>query len=481
MNATELAYTSAADLAQLIRQKRLSAVEVTRATLERAQASQPVLNAFITICADQAMEAAKAADAAIMRDNTLGPLHGVPFTVKDLVNTKDVRTTFGSYVFEHNVPKADQVCVARLKKAGAILIGKTTTPEFGHKAITEAPLFGRTRNAWSAQRTSGGSSGGASVACASGIAPLAISTDGGGSTRIPAACNGVVGFKKTLGLVPHETAPDAFGNVSYIDPTTRTVLDNALMLEAMAGPHPADPHSLYLKGDGLVAAAKGEGDLRGVRMVWRSHLGNTAVDTEVMELCRQAFGAFTDLKASVSETVDDFEPVEPVFQVLWSSLLNARYRQYVKEFGPRMSETLLRQMDQGVGSTGEQVLQAIFARTTIFRKIQTWFETADILVMPTMARTAVPIDHDFFADVIINNAPAGPARRAWYPYTHPFNISGHPAITLPAGFHSDGLPVAIQLVGRHGEDAKLLKAAALFEKARPWAKRRPDLPELDRA
>ena len=350
MNATELAYTSAADLAQLIRQKQLSAVEVTRATLERAQASQPVLNAFITICADQAMEAAKAADAAIMRDDTLGPLHGVPFTVKDLVNTKDVRTTFGSYVFENNIPKADQICVARLKKAGAILIGKTTTPEFGHKAITEAPLFGRTRNAWSAQRTSGGSSGGASVACASGIAPLAISTDGGGSTRIPAACNGVVGFKKTLGLVPHETAPDAFGNVSYIDPTTRTVLDNALMLEAMAGPHPSDPHSLYLKGDGLVAAAKGEGDLQGVRMVWRSHLGNTAVDTEVMQLCRQAFGAFADLKASVSETVDDFEPVEPVFQVLWSSLLNARYRQYVKEFGPRMSETLLRQMDQGVGA-----------------------------------------------------------------------------------------------------------------------------------
>ena len=480
MNATDLAYTTAADLARLIATKKLSAVEVVGATLARAQSSQAVLNAFITIPADRAMDAAKAADAAVQRGDTLGALHGVPFTAKDLVNTRDVRTTFGSFVFEHNVPTADQVCVARLKQAGAILVGKTTTPEFGHKALTESPLFGRTRNAWSAERTSGGSSGGAAVACASGIAPLAISTDGGGSTRIPAACNGVVGFKQTLGLVPHDTAPDAFGNVSYLDPTTRTVLDNALMLAAMGGPHPSDPHSLHLKTDGLVAAARGEGDLTGVRMAWRAHLGNTAVDVEVLRLCRQAFDAFADLKATVSETNAAFEPAEPVFQVLWTSLLNARYRRYVPEFGPRMSETLLRQMDAGLGVTGEQVLAAIFARTAIYRQIQTWFEHTDILVMPTLARTAVSIDHDFFADVTIDNAPAGPARRAWYPYTHPFNISGHPAISLPAGFHSDGLPVAIQLVGRHGEDALLLKAAALFETARPWAHRRPPLGGMDR-
>jgi aspartyl-tRNA(Asn)/glutamyl-tRNA(Gln) amidotransferase subunit A len=480
MTATDLAYTPAYELADLIATKKLSATEVVSATLERAQASQPILNAFITISADQALAAAKAADAAVMRGDKLGPLHGVPFTAKDLVNTKDVRTTFGSFVFEHNVPKTDQLCVARLKAAGAILVGKTTTPEFGHKAMTEAPLFGRTRNAWDAGRTSGGSSGGAAVATACGIAPLAISTDGGGSTRIPASCNGVVGFKKTLGLVPHDTAPDAFGNVSYLDPTTRNVRDNALMLAAMAGPHPSDPHSLYLKADGLAQAGRGEGDLKGVRIAWRAHLGNTAVDTDVLRICQDAFKVFGDLKATVSETNATFEPAEPVFQVLWASLLNARYRQYVKEFGPRMTGTLLAQMDQGVGATGEQVLAAIFARTAIYRNIQTWFETTDILVMPTMARTAVPIDHDFFGDVIINNAPAGPARRAWYPYTHPFNISGNPAITLPAGFHPDGLPVGIQLVGRHGEDAKLLRAAALFEKARPWTHKRPVLTGLDK-
>ncbi|MCB1546486.1 MAG: amidase [Hyphomicrobiaceae bacterium] len=479
MTPTELAYTPAHELAQLIRTKALSPVEVTRATLARAEASQPVLNAFVTIAADQAMDAARAAEDQVMRGDTLGPLHGVPMTVKDLVNTKGVRTTFCSYIYEHNVPREDAIAVARLKTAGAILIGKTTSPEFGHKPLTEAPLFGRTRNAWSAERTSGGSSGGAGVAAAAGIAPLAISTDGGGSTRIPAAVNGVVGFKKSLGLVPHESTPDAFGNVSYIDPTTRTVRDCALMLEAMAGPDPSDPHSLFMPSTGFVAAVEGARDLAGVRMAWRPRMGNTAVDTEVEALCRSAFDAFAAFGAQPSEMADDFEPAEPIFQVLWSALLNARFRQFVPEFGPRMSETLLRQMDQGANATGEEVVKAIFARTQIFRQIQSWFTDVDIIVTPTITRTALPIDHDFFGPITINGKPAGTVRQSWYPYTHPMNLSGNPAITLPAGFHSDGLPIAIQLIGRRGEDALVLKAAALFEQARPWAQHRPALPELD--
>jgi aspartyl-tRNA(Asn)/glutamyl-tRNA(Gln) amidotransferase subunit A len=479
MTASEYAYTSAADLAELIRNKKLSPVEVTEAALRRAEASQPVLNAFITICRDEAMTAAKMAEDAVMQGEAVGPLHGVPLTVKDLVNTKGVRTTFGSYVFENNVPSEDAIAVARLKAAGAILIGKTTSPEFGHKPLTEAPLFGRTRNAWSAERTSGGSSGGAGTATAAGVTPIAISTDGGGSTRIPAAANGVVGFKKSLGLVPHDTAPDAYGNTSYIDPTTRTVLDCALMLDAMAGTDPSDPHSYFLPANGFAEAVRSAKDLDGVRMAWRAHLGNTAVDHELMGLCADAAKVFADCKAEVGEMPDDFEPTEPVFQILWASLLNARYRQYVDAFGDRMSETLLRQMDEGVAASGEAVLKAIFARTNVYRQVQSWFEDIDILITPTLARTAVPIDHDFFGDVMINNTPAGTVRRAWYPYTHPFNLSGNPAITLPAGFHSDGLPVAIQLVGRRGEDALLLKAAALFEQACPWTARRPDLPELD--
>ncbi len=479
MSTSEIAYMSATEVAKRVKEKALSPVDVTSAIVERAQRSQGSLNAFITICADEAMEAAREAEAAVMHGKTLGALHGVPVTVKDLVNTAGVRTTFGSYVFEHNVPQQDAIAVARLKAAGAIVVGKTTTPEFGHKPLTEAPLFGRTCNAWSANHTSGGSSGGAAAATAAGIAPIAISTDGGGSTRIPAACNGVVGFKKSLGLVPHDTAPDAYGNTSYIDPTARTVRDCALMLEAMAGTDRSDPHSYFLPATGFVDAVDSARDLKGVRMAWRPYLGNAEVDHELLAACTQAAQSFGAHGADVTEMADDFAPTEPIFQILWSSLLNARYRQFVPEFGDRMSKTLLAQMEQGRGTSGEDVLKSIFTRTDIYRQVQDWFEETDILIMPTLARTALDIDHDFFGDVIINNKRTGSVRQSWYPYTHPFNLSGNPAITLPAGFSSDGLPFALQLVGRRGEDALLLRAAALFELARPWQDKRPSLPDLD--
>jgi aspartyl-tRNA(Asn)/glutamyl-tRNA(Gln) amidotransferase subunit A len=228
-------------------------VEAVRAALAGIERAQPALNAFITVCADQALAAARDAEAAVMRGDPLGPLHGVPFSVKDLINTAGVRTTYGSLIFEQHVPAADAVAVARLKAGGAILIGKTTTPEFGQKGLTEAPLFGRTRNAWRADRTCGGSSGGAAVALACGLGALAVGTDGGGSTRIPAACNGVVGVQAEPGVVPHDRAEDAFGNISYITPMARTVADTALMLDVMAGPHAADPHTLNRPREYLAA------------------------------------------------------------------------------------------------------------------------------------------------------------------------------------------------------------------------------------
>src|SRR5439155_19034175 len=239
-------------------------------------------------CGEEARMAARAAEAAIMRGDALRPLHGVPLAVKDLVNTKGVRTTFGSVALADNIPVVDSPAVARLKQAGAILIGKTTTPEFGHKCFTEAPLFGRTANPWELSRTCGGSSGGAAAAVASGLAPIGIGTDGGGSSRIPAACCGAVGFKQTLGLVPHDLTPDGFGNQSHITPMTRTIMDTALMLQAMAGPHPCDPHALGLAVPDFVAAARPIGDLRGVRIGWRPLLGNTMLSREVREACERA-------------------------------------------------------------------------------------------------------------------------------------------------------------------------------------------------
>ena len=248
---------SAAELAEAIRTKRLSPVEVMQATLARAERSQPVLNAFITLCPERAMTEARAAEAAVMRGEALGPLHGVPLHVKDLVPTEGVRTTWGSRIFTDHVPQQDAAVVARLRAAGAILFGKTTTPEFGQKPLTESPLFGSTRNPWNATRTCGGSSGGAAAAVAAGIGPIGVATDGGGSTRIPAACNGLVGFKQGLGVVPQEWAQDGFGNISYVTPMTRTVLDTALMLDAMAGPHPADPLTVGRPQPGFAEAVRG--------------------------------------------------------------------------------------------------------------------------------------------------------------------------------------------------------------------------------
>ena len=236
-----------------------------------------------------------------MRGAALGPLHGVPVAVKDLIPTADIRTTWGSLIFKDHVPDHDAVAVARLKQAGAIVVGKTTTPEFGQQCLTQAPLFGRTRNAWRADRSSGGSSGGSAVAVAAGLVPIAVATDGGGSTRIPAACNGVVGFKQGLGVVPQEYAQDGFGNISYITPMTRTVLDTALMLDAMAGTDLRDPLTTGRPKADFVAAARG-GDLKGLRIAWRARLGNSAVATEVLTSCEAALATFAELGAEVSRT-----------------------------------------------------------------------------------------------------------------------------------------------------------------------------------
>jgi aspartyl-tRNA(Asn)/glutamyl-tRNA(Gln) amidotransferase subunit A len=445
------AFSSAVELAGLIAQKAISPVELVDAALERIEQSQPSLNAFITVCAEEARAAAWEAEAAMMLGDPLGPLHGVPFAVKDLVNTAGVRTTFGSVALADNVPAEDSPSVARLKAAGAILIGKTTTPEFGHKCFTEAPLFGRTANPWDLTRTCGGSS------------------------RIPAACCGVVGFKQTLGLVPHDLTPDGFGNQSHITPMTRTVMDTALMLRAMAGPDPRDPHSLGLAAPDFVAAARPEGNLQGMRIAWRPLLGNDRLDREVRAACQEALLALEALGAVIEQIDDEFRSTEPIWLVLTQSFWNARFRRHVGQFGNRMSDTLVRQMDTGAAHSAVALQEAMFERTRVFREIEGWFQQFDLVATPTLSRTALPIDHDFFEQIEVDGVRCGTVRQSWYPYTLPFNLSGSPAVTLPCGFAGDGLPIGLQLIGPHLGDAKLLRTAALYEAARPWSDKRPDI------
>jgi aspartyl-tRNA(Asn)/glutamyl-tRNA(Gln) amidotransferase subunit A len=456
---------SAVDLQRLIRMREVSPVELTRAVLERADALQPRLNCFITLCHDDALRAAADAEAAVLRGDTLGPLHGIPYTVKDLVHTRGVRTTYGSLLYADHVPDHDAEAVARMRGAGAILIGKTTTSEFGSKCLTDAPLFGRTRNAWHPDRTSGGSSGGAAVAVAAGIAPLAIATDGGGSTRIPAACNGVVGLKQSLGVVPHSQVQDAFGNYTYVTPTTRTVADTALMLQVLAGEHASDPWSIGVPVEDHVGAARAGGDLRGCRIAFAAALPGRPLAQAVQAAFERAIAALRGLGAETSAMPTDGFDVEPLWRVINHTSWRGRFAPMAAEHADRMSPSLLQQLALAEHVDGVAFQQATFARTALFRRVQALLSEHDVLAMPTLARTAPPLDQELFGSLEIDGRSYPEVRPNWFPWTMPFNLTGHPAVTLPCGFDADGLPIGLQLVGRFRQDAALLRTAALFEAA----------------
>ena len=471
----DLCRLPASVLREHIAAKKVSPVELTKAVLSRAEKLQPLLNCFITLVPDEAKRAAQEAEDAVMQGKPLGLLHGIPYSVKDLVNTAGVRTTFGSRLYEENVPKEDAVATERTKRAGAILFGKTTTPEFGHKALTDAPLFGRTRNAWSAERSSGGSSGGAAVAVASGIGPIAIATDGGGSTRIPAAANGLAGIKPTLGTIPHSQAADAFGNYTYVTPMTRTVMDTALMMQAMAGPHPSDPWSIGVSPQDYLAAARAEGDFKGKKILYSLTFGNRAVAKSVQATFERALGRLRELGAELVELTEAVPDMEAVWKVINHTTWRARFDDMIRRDGERMSPSLVRQVAMAMEWSGADYQRAMFQRAEIFRLVQHWFETVDFLVMPTLSRTALPIDQDLFEPINIDGVEVGELRRNWFPYTMAFNITGHPALTLCCGYDNESLPIGLQFVGRFRDDASVLRAGALYEASEDWLTRWPDL------
>ncbi len=475
-----MAYTdpcrlSAATLRDKIGKKEISPVELMKEVLARAEKLQPELNCFITLVPEMAMAAAKKAEQDVMDGEALGLLHGIPFAAKDLVNTAGVRTTFGALAHENNVPQEDAVAAARLKAVGAILFGKTTTPEFGHKALTDAPLFGRTRNAWSARYTSGGSSGGAAVAVAAGIGPIGIATDGGGSTRIPAAANGMIGLKQSNGVIPHSQVADAFGNYTYVTPMTRTVEDTGLMLWAMAGPHPSDPWSIEVQPKDYITAAKAEGDLTDKRILYSATLGNTHVAKDVRAAFEHALGKFRDLGAELIELTEALPDMEPIWKVINHTTWRARFADMILHEGNKVSPSLVRQVAMAEEWTGADYQRAMFQRTDLFRMVQRWFRDADYLVTPTLSRTALPIEQDLFEPIAIDGVEVGELRRNWFPYTMPFNITGHPAITLCSGYDGEGLPIGLQIVGRFRDEVSVLRAAALYEASESWLARWPDL------
>jgi aspartyl-tRNA(Asn)/glutamyl-tRNA(Gln) amidotransferase subunit A len=471
-----LCFLSAVELQGRIRRKEVSPVEVVRAVLERAARLQPELNCLITVCADEALAAARAAEQAVMAGQPLGPLHGIPVTVKDIVNTRGVRTTFGAVPMRDNVPAEDAVAVSRLRDQGAILVGKTTSPEFGSKCLTDSPLFGRTRNAWSAERTSGGSSGGAAVAVAAGIAPLAVATDGGGSTRIPAACNGVVGIKQSQGVIPHSQAQDLFGNQTYVTPTTRTVADTGLMMQAMAGEHPCDPWSIGIPTPDYVVAAQPRGDLRGRRVLYCAAPPGRPVSADVASAFEASLQKLAELGAELEPFSGEGFDVEPIWRAINHTVWRTRFVDIVARHGSDLSPTFVRQVESAAQFSGVEYQQAMFERSRLFQRVQALLQRGDLLAMPTLTRTALPIGQDLFGTIDIDGTPYENVRAHWFPWTMPFNMTGHPAISLPCGFGRDGLPIGFQLVGQFRGDAELLRVAALFEAAHGLTGQWPALP-----
>jgi aspartyl-tRNA(Asn)/glutamyl-tRNA(Gln) amidotransferase subunit A len=459
-------------LARKIRAKEVSPVEVVEAVLQRIESLQPTVNAFITVTADEARETSRRAERAVMAGERLGSFHGVPFSVKDLLFTRGVRTTMGSVIFADQVSEEDAVPVRRLREAGAILVGKTTTPEFGHKPLTDSPLFGVTRNPWDLTRTAGGSSGGAAAAVASGQGPLALGTDGGGSVRLPAACCGIVGLKPTLGVVPHVHQADLFAATSFIGPMTRTVAEAAACFETIAGFDAGDPWS---RGE-LDAPPPGDPlrvDVHGLRVGWMPRVGNRLVDGETLAACEAAIRHLERQGARVETVEEDFVPFERVFLTFLQAGLAARIGPHMEKFGDRVARSLRESVERGARWSAVDWAGALAQRTVVFRRVQALFARADVLVSPTLSRPALAVDHDAFEPIAIDGEVAGSIRGAWYPYTWPFNLSGHPALSLPCGWSSDGLPIGLQIVGPWHGDRRVLALAAHLERERPCARPMP--------
>ena len=448
---------SARELAQRIRQKDISPVEAVQAALDRIEQRRQ-LNAFITVAADQALAAARQAQAQVMAGAPLGPLHGVPYSVKDLTLTAGVRTTMGCRLYQDFVPQEDAVAVARAKAAGAILIGKTTTPEFGHKPSPTAPLFGRTLHPTHPEHTPGASSCGAAVAVAAGMGPLAFGTDGGGSIRIPASCCGIVGLKATLGVIPHLQAPDLYSANSFTGPMARDVEDAALLFDAVRGFDRRDPYGL----GGPAPRRAQPGSLRGLRVAWLLSAGNR-VDPQV-EAATTAAVRLMEREGAIVEPVQlDFVALEKHFLVVLESTLAARLRGQLPRNEALIDPTLVDTIRRGLGHSAVALHEANFAKTRCFGELQALFERFDVLVSPTVSAPPLPISMDVSGVIDIGGAPAGTVRGAWYPYTYPMNLTGHPALSMPCGRSDIGLPIGLQLVGRWYDEDLLLGVAALVQ------------------
>jgi len=466
MDDNELAFMPAVTLAEMIRQKKVSPVEVMRNLLARIESLEPRVNAFAWLAGDQAMEAARHAETALMKNERIGPLHGVPVTVKDLANTKDMPTQMGSLIFKGNQPKEDTAVVPRLKEQGAIIFGKTTTPEFGWTGVSHSPLTGITHNPWKHGYNAGASSAGAGAAAAAGFGPLHQGSDGAGSIRMPSHFCGVFGVKPTFGRVPY--TPVSVGDyTSHMGPMTRTVADGALFLGAMAGPHPLD-HTSCESGPADYLGRLHEG-VRGKRVAFSADLGHAPVDPEVAALVKSAAARFTELGAVVADAATPWGPTgAELIGPFWAAHM-ARLGVHLPAWESQMDPGLVACIKDGAPMSVVEYLTLKERKMAYVAAIHRLFEDWDFLLTPAVSVAAFPAER-----LMPEHWPQHPWNWIeWAHFSYPFNMSWNPAASVPCGFTAEGLPVGLQIVGRRFDDLGVLQAAAAFEQVQPWADRRP--------
>jgi amidase len=465
-----LCFASAVELAALIRTKKLSAREAVDAHLKRIDRVNPKVNAIVTLVAEMAMEAAARADEMQVRGEQLGPLHGLPVAHKDLFETRGIRTTFGSPIHKDYVPTEDNIVVERMRRAGAIVVGKTNTPEFGAGSQTFNTVFGATRNPYDLSKTCGGSSGGAAVALACGMVPVASGSDAGGSLRNPAAFCNVVGFRPSIGRVPNPKANFGWSTLSTMGCLGRSVADLAFSLSTIAGPDPNTP--LAIQESGEVLAGRLDRNFKGVRIAWFKDLGGVPFDPRVRSVVDAHRVTFESLGCVVEQAEPDFSPAEVSFRILraWSSAAN--YAALLREHPTAFKGTLKNEIESGMKLSGQDIARAEVAHTLVWRRFQSFLEKYEYFIVPTTQTPPFDVNTPYpteIAGVHMDNYIDW-MKACWY-----ISATGNPAAAVPAGFTAESLPVGLQVVGRDKQDFSVLQLAHAFEGATGFSKERPKI------
>jgi len=464
---SQLCFTGAVEMAQLIREKKLSAREALAEHLKQIDRVNPQVNAIVTFVPDMAAQAAAHADEMQARGEKLGPLHGLPVAHKDLIETRGIRTTFGSPLFKDHVPDEDDLLVKRMHQAGAIVVGKTNTPEFGAGSQTFNKVFGATRNPYDLGKTCGGSSGGAAVALACGMVPVASGSDAGGSLRNPAAYCNVVGFRPSIGRVPNPKAGFGWSTLSTSGCLGRSVADLALAISTIAGPDPNTPLSINEPGD-LFSRPLGR-SFKGVRVAYFKDLGGVPFVPRVRAVIDAHRATFETLGCIVEQAEPDFSPAEISFRTIRAWTAAANYGKLLQQHPEAFKDTLKDEIQRGMKLTGEELAHAEVAHTLIWRRFQAFLGNYEFFILPTTQLPPFDVNLSYpteIAGVHFDNYIDW-MKACWY-----ISATGNPAASVPAGFTPEGLPVGLQIVGRDKQDFSVLQIAHAFEEATGFGKKR---------